>query len=102
MYRYTAHRFMIRTFGRRGLKRMYERDDPITVSADMANRIELDLADLGDAGAPSVFDLPGYRLHPLKDTRKGYWSIAISGHCRLIFLFEDGDAHDVDPVDYRC
>ena len=80
---------------------MYERDDPGRVSPDMADRIALALADLDDAATPSDLDLPGYRLHPLKGDLKGYWSISISGNWRLIFRFEDGDAYDVDLVDYH-
>ena len=80
---------------------MYERDDPSRVSPDMADRIALALADLDDAGTPWDLDLPGYRLHPLKGALKGYWSISISGNWRLIFRFEDGDAYDVDLVDYH-
>ena len=80
---------------------MYERDDPSRVSPDMADHIALALADLDDAGAPWDLDLPGYRLHPLKGALKGYWSISISGNWRLIFRFEDGDAYDVDLVDYH-
>ena len=80
---------------------MYEGDDRSRVSPDMADRIALALADLDDAGAPSDLDLPGYRLHPLKGALKGYWSISISRNWRLIFRFEDGDAYDVDLVDYH-
>ena len=80
---------------------MYERDDCSRVSPDMADRIALALADLDDAATPSDLDLPGYRLHPLKGDLKGYWSISISGNWRLIFRFEEGDAYDVDLVDYH-
>ena len=34
---------------------------------DPSDRVALALADLDDAGKPSDLDLPGYRLHPLKD-----------------------------------
>jgi len=54
-----------------------------------------------DAATPSDLALPGYRLHPLKGTLKGYWSIPISGNWRLIFRFEEGDAYDVDLVDHH-
>ena len=80
---------------------MYERDDPSRVNPDMADRIALALADLDGARNPSDLDLPGYRLHPLKGALKGFWSISISGNWRLIFRFEDGDAYDVDLVDYH-
>ena len=92
---------MIRSFRHRGLKRMYERGDASKVGADLTKRTALALADLHDALKPSDLDLPGYRLHPLKGTLNGYWSISISGNWRLTFRFEDGDAYDVDLTDYH-
>ncbi len=64
---------MIRTFRHRGLKRLYERDDPSRVGADLANRIALALADLDDASKLGDIALPGYRLHPFKGDMKGLW-----------------------------
>ena len=72
-----------------------------TDRAKLGPALALALADLDDAATPSDLDLPGYRLHPLKGTLKGYWSISISGNWRLIFRFEEGDAYDVDLVDYH-
>ncbi len=92
---------MIRRFRHRGLKRMYERSDPSRVGSDLADRVALALADIDDARKPSDLDLPGYRLHRLKGGLKGYWSISVSGNWRLIFRFEDGDAYDVDLIDYH-
>ncbi|BAZ11158.1 hypothetical protein NIES4071_29840 [Calothrix sp. NIES-4071] len=45
--------------------------------------------------------LPGYNLHELKGDKKGIWSIKISGNWRIIFRFEDGEAYDIDLVDYH-
>ena len=92
---------MIRSFRHRGLKRLYERDDPSKVAANLANRIALALADLNDASSPRDIDMPGYRLHPLKGYMKGLWSISVSGNWRITFRFEDGDVYDVDLVDYH-
>ena len=92
---------MIRGFRHRGLKRLYERGDPSRVGAGLADRIALALADLDDARKPSDLNLPGYRLHPLKGDLKGFWSISVSGNWRIIFRFADGDAHDVNLVDYH-
>lgn len=80
---------------------MYERGDPSRVRADQADRIALALADLDDARKPSDLDLPGYRLHPLKGDRNGFWSISISGNWRVVFRFDDGDVYDVELVDYH-
>ena len=92
---------MIRTLRHRGLKRLYKHGDPSKVRADQAKRIALTLADLDDAGKPSDLNLPGYQLHPLKGDLKGFWSISISANWRIIFRFEEGDAYEVDLVDYH-
>ena len=80
---------------------MYARGDPSKVRADQAERIRLALADLDVASKPSDLDLPGYRLHPLKGNMKGYWSISITVNWRIIFRFEEGDAYDIDLIDYH-
>ena len=95
------NQFMIRSFRHRGLRRLYERDDPSRIAADQLDRITLALADLDAAGKPSDLDLPGYRLHPLRGDRRGLWSISITGNWRITFRFEAGDVYDVDLVDYH-
>ena len=95
------NQLMIRSFHHRGLRRLYERDDPSRMPADQLDRIALALADLDVAGKPNDLDLPGYRLHPLRGDRRGLWSISITGNWRIIFRFEAGDVYDVDLVDYH-
>ena len=101
VYRHPVHLSMIRGFRHRGLKRFYERGDPSRVGPGLADRVALALADLDDARKPADLDLPGYRLHPLKGNRKGFWSISVSGNWRIVFRFDDGDSYDVDLVDYH-
>jgi proteic killer suppression protein len=45
--------------------------------------------------------LPGYRLHPVKGDLQGFWSVAVSGNWRIIFRFEEGDAYDMDLIEYH-
>ena len=59
------------------------------------------LAHLDVALKPSEMDFPGYRLHRLKGDLKDVWSVNISGNWRITFRFEDGDAFNVDLVDYH-
>ena len=92
---------MIKTIRHRGLKRLYEHGDASKVRADQRARISDVLAQLDQAQKPSDLDLPGYRLHPLKGSLKGSWSVTLSGNWRIIFRFEDGDAFDVDLLDYH-
>ncbi len=56
------------------------------------------------ANADKVSDMtlfPGWRLHPLKGNRRGFWSLTVTGNWRIIFRFEDGEACDVNLVDYH-
>ena len=92
---------MIRTFRRRGLKRLFQEGDSGKVRADQVRRIADVLAHLDQAVRVSDLDLPGYRLHPLKGPFKGMWSVTISGNWRIVFRLEDGDAFDIDLVDYH-
>ncbi len=44
---------------------------------------------------------PGNRLESLKGDRSGQWSIRINSQWRLCFVWKDGDATDVEIVDYH-
>jgi proteic killer suppression protein len=44
---------------------------------------------------------PGNRLEPLKGSRKGQHSIRINDQWRICFRWKDGDALDVEIVDYH-
>jgi toxin HigB-1 len=48
-----------------------------------------------------ISPLKSVGLHPLKGDRKGQWAMTINGPWRLCFRFEDGEAHDVEIVDYH-
>lgn len=44
---------------------------------------------------------PGNRLEALKGCRSGQWSVRVNAQWRVCFLFQDGDALDVEIVDYH-
>ena len=44
---------------------------------------------------------PGNRLEALKGDRKGQYSIRINSQWRICFKWHDGNAHDVEIVDYH-
>ena len=41
-------------------------------------------------------------LHKLVGDRAGQWAMVINGPWRLVFTFSDGNAHDVEIVDYHA
>jgi proteic killer suppression protein len=79
----------------------YEDDDRRELNPQHADKIARTLARLDVATRPEQLDLPGFRLHPLKGELAGYWSITVRANWRIIFRFEEGDATDVDLVDYH-
>ena len=44
---------------------------------------------------------PGNRLEKLKGDRAGQWSIRINDQWRICFSWKDGEAWDVEIVDYH-
>lgn len=44
---------------------------------------------------------PGNRLEALKGGRRGQYSIRINEQWRICFHWKDGDAYDVEIVDYH-
>ena len=59
------------------------------------------LARLDAVRVISDMDLPGFRLHPLHGDLMGFWAVTVRANWRIIFKFADGDASDVDYVDYH-
>jgi len=92
---------MIASFRHKGLKRMFEGGQSRLIEPSLRVRVANILAVL-DA-APGARDLagPGNRLHELKGDREGIWSVTVSGNWRITFRFTDGNAHDVDLIDYH-
>ncbi|HLB88129.1 MAG TPA: type II toxin-antitoxin system RelE/ParE family toxin [Terriglobales bacterium] len=92
---------MIRSIRHRGLRRLYEDDDPRGVISQHAEKLRDILARLDAAAAVADMDLPGFRLHPLKGELKGFWAVTVRANRRVVFRFAEGDAFDVDYIDYH-
>jgi len=92
---------MIKTFRHKGLKRLFEQDDPSGVNPEHATRLRDILATLHAAPAVAHMDLPGFRLNPLKGRMRGTWAVTVRANWRVIFRFTEGNAEDVDYVDYH-
>jgi toxin HigB-1 len=92
---------VIRSFKSRGLKRLYERGDRSGIRPDLLDTVEDILARLDEADTPQAMNLPGYRLHPLKGTLKGFWSVSVRANWRIVFRIQDADVFDVELIDYH-
>jgi len=92
---------MIRSIRHKGLKRLYEDDDPRGVNREHVVKLRDILARLDAAGSVNDMNVPGLGLHPLKGDLKGFWAVTVRANWRVIFRFADHDSFDVDYVDYH-
>jgi toxin HigB-1 len=92
---------MIRSIRHRGLRRLYEDNDPRGVMAEHAEKLRDILARLDAARVVTDMDLPGFRLHPLRGNLRGYWAVTVRANWRVIFRFAEGEASEVEYVDYH-
>ena len=91
---------MIRSFRDREAARLWDRlFSRRFQSIEKRARIRLGLLD----AATSLEDLrlPGLRLEVLKGDRQGQFSIRINDQYRICFEWRDGEAHNVEIVDYH-
>ncbi len=92
---------MIRSIRHKALKRLHEEDDTRGLIAEHTGKLRDILVRLDAAGSSADMDLPGFRLHPLKGEYKGFWAVTVRANWRVIFRFAEGEALDVDYVDYH-
>jgi len=93
---------VIRSFRDKRTEALRQREAPKRVPADVARRTvtKLFLLDtvtrLEDLRVP-----PGNRLEALSGGRAGQHSIRVNDQWRLCFVWRDGDAYEVELVDYH-
>jgi proteic killer suppression protein len=92
---------MIKSFGHKGLRKYYEAGSLVGIQPAHAKRIKMQLIALETAQTIDDMDIPGFRLHPLKGSGQGRWSIWVNGNWRITFQFEQGNAHILDYEDYH-
>jgi proteic killer suppression protein len=89
-------------FRHKGLRRLYEDDDPSGVPAHAVRKIKAILAALEFADNLSqVTTMPGWKLHPLRGDRKGEYGITVTGNWRITFRLQDNTITDVNFEDYH-
>ena len=78
-----------------------ERGEESRIHAEHRETVRDVLARLNASTAPEDMDLPGFKLHQLKQDLAGFWAVTVRANWRIIFRFENGDALDVDYLDYH-
>jgi toxin HigB-1 len=93
---------MIRSFANLETERIWRGERARKLPSDIQQRA---FRKLGFIDAASVLDdlkvPPSNGLHALKDDRVGQHAISINKKWRICFVWKDGDAHDVEIIDYH-
>lgn len=92
---------MIKSFRHKGLGRFYERGDQRLVRPDLQKQVRAVPVLLDAADSPEGMPIARYKLHKLKGDRKNYWSVTVNRNWRIIFRFENGNAYNVEMIDYH-
>ena len=92
---------MIKSFKHKGLEKYFENGSAKGIQSNHARKLRMQLAALDTAQSIEDMDIPGYRLHQLKGSRKDFWSITVNGNWRLTFEFLEGNVHILNYEDYH-
>ena len=93
---------MIKSWASRSSQRLFEEGKASKYRGLDAETAQ-DLLAVLDA-ATSLKDMSPLKsigLHKLKGNRKGQWAMTVNGPWRICFQFRNGDAYDVEIVDYH-
>jgi addiction module HigA family antidote len=96
---------VIRSFGDKttrdiydGESSRYSRKIPLELQAKIARLLD----QINAAPALEVLKIPpNNRLEKLKGGLKEFWSVRVNDQWRIVFKWENGDAHEVRVADYH-
>lgn len=93
---------MIKSFANKDTERVFSGRKPKKLPQQLLDRAEAKLVILDSvAEVEELRTPPGNRLEQLGGDRAGQWSVRINQRYRICFNWEDGDAYDVEIVDYH-
>ena len=93
---------MIRSFASRETERLVRREFSRKLPQDIQRRarVKLEILDAAE-GLEDLRIPPSNRLEKLSGDRTGQYSIRINNQWRLCFVWREGDAYEVEIVDYH-
>lgn len=92
---------MIKSFRHNGIERFFRNGSKAGIQPKHADKLRIQLFALDNATGTQDMNAPGWRLHLLRGSLAGHWSVDVSGNWRLTFAFEGTDAILVDYQDYH-
>lgn len=93
---------MIKSFGDKETEKIwggnYSKKFPRDIQPITRRKLRMinNAQDITDLRSP-----PGNKLEKLKGDLKDFWSIRVNNQWRIIFMWEDNDAYEVQVIDYH-
>jgi len=93
---------MIRSWRNSATRKVWEGEQPNQFRGlDFDNAIDLLMALNVAKTLNDLSPLKSVGLHKLKGERKNQWAMTVNARWRVCFGFRDGDAYEVEIVDYH-
>lgn len=92
---------MIQSFADRDTGRLFGRESVRRYPAELQRTMLRKLVAVDAAETLDDLRVPGNRLEKLKGDRAGQHSIRVNDQWRICFRWHDGNAYDVEIVDYH-
>ena len=94
-------KLMIKSFGHKGLEIFFYNGSKKGIQAQHAQKLS-DILDRLDAShVVTDMNFPGSNLHQLKGKMKGLWAVKVTGNWRIVFNFKEGNAYNIEYIDYH-
>lgn len=92
---------MIKTFSHKGLEDFFYDGEKKGINPNHAKKLERILERLDNAEDIEDMRGPGASLHKLEPKNEERWSVHVNKNWRVSFIFKDGDAWDINYIDYH-
>ncbi|NGX28861.1 MAG: Endoribonuclease HigB [Candidatus Anoxychlamydiales bacterium] len=91
----------IKSFASKKIKKFFETGQRGKISPQHARKLSHILDHIDAANDLIDVNFPGSNFHKLKGKLKDFYSIHVSGNWVVIFRFKNGNAYDIDYLDYH-
>lgn len=83
------------------LRRLFKSGDDGGIRGEWRPKVIRILNALDAAVDPAELDIPGFKFHTMKGSRKGTYSVLVSGNWRITFLWDEKGPYQVNLEDYH-
>lgn len=92
---------MIITWKHKGLRQFFETGKKSGIQANHEKKLKIILQRVNAAISPDDLNTPGMQFHKLSGKLMEYYSVSVNGNWRVIFKFVNGNAIEIDYLDYH-